>query len=120
LEKEGTLTQMIPGMTRRDEARPVLAKYVLESNPQTVANAFHELFITDLRPELPRITVPVTVLYVVPQEAPMPPDQFEGGLRQMYSTAPRVQLVRIDDSNHYIQIDQPARFVAEVDAFMKR
>ena len=120
LAKEGIMDQMIPTMTRKEEARPLLAKYGRESNRQTIANAFHELFVTDLRPELPKITVPVTVLYVVPQEVPVPPDQFEATLRQMYSAAPRVQLVRIEDSNHYIQIDQPGRFVAEVDAFMKR
>jgi pimeloyl-ACP methyl ester carboxylesterase len=120
LTKEGMLDQMIPTMTRKEEARPLLSTYARDSNRQTIANAFHELFVADLRPELGRITVPMTVLYVVPQEAPMPPAQFESALRQMYSTAPRVNLVRIDDSNHYIQIDQPARFVTEVDAFMKR
>ncbi len=120
LTKEGTLEQMIPTMTRKEEARTLLARYARESHRQTVADAFHELFVTDLGPELPKITAPLTVLYVVPEPAPMPPAQFEAALKQMYAAAPRAHLVRIDESNHYIQIDQPARFVAEVDAFMKR
>jgi pimeloyl-ACP methyl ester carboxylesterase len=41
-------------------------------------------------------------------------------MRQMYSDAPSVTLVRINDSNHYIQLDQPERFVAAVEAFMGR
>ena len=40
-----------------------------------------------------------------------------GGL---YSNAPNVRLVRIDDSRHFIQWDEPARFTAEIDAFMTR
>lgn len=120
LTKDDTLGPMIPTMTRKDSARPALLKYVAESNMKTVANAFHELFVTDLTPELSRIRAPLTVLYVIPPGVPGPTAEFEAGVRQMYSAAPRAHLVRIDESNHYIQIDQPARFVAEVDAFMKR
>jgi len=35
----------------------------------------------------------------------------------MYTNA---RLVRIDESRHFIQWDQPARFAAEVDTFMTR
>ena len=35
-------------------------------------------------------------------------------------SAPSAQLVKIENSNHYIQVDQAPRFVAEVDGFMKR
>ena len=31
-----------------------------------------------------------------------------------------VTVIRIEDSNHYIQLDQPERFVAAVEAFMRR
>lgn len=120
LTNEGMIDQMIPTMTRTESARPLLTKYARDSHRQTVANAFHELFVIDLSAELSRITAPLTVLYVIPEGVPMKPDQFDAAIRQMYSTAPRAQLVRIDNSNHYIQIDQATRFVAEVDAFMKR
>jgi pimeloyl-ACP methyl ester carboxylesterase len=78
------------------------------------------VIVTDLRPELARISVPMTVLYVIPQNAPIAPDQYEAGLRQSFATVKEARLIRIDDSNHFIQIDQPARFVSEVDAFMKQ
>ena len=120
LTKDNTLGPMIPTMTRKDSARPALLKYVVDSNMKTVANAFHELFVTDLTPELSKMTAPLTVLYVIPPGVPGPQEEFEAGVRKMYSTAPRAHLVRIDESNHYIQIDQAARFVSEVDAFMKR
>jgi pimeloyl-ACP methyl ester carboxylesterase len=74
--------------------------------------------VTDLRPELGRITEPVTVLYAVPEGMPVTPEQFDTLMRELYGSITDAQFVRIDDSNHFIQIDQPARFAAEVDAFM--
>lgn len=85
-----------------------------------MANAFHELIVTDLRPELARITVPMAVLYVVPPDVPMSPAEFDAVMRQSYASAANARFTRIPDSNHYIQLDQPAHLVAEVDALMRR
>jgi pimeloyl-ACP methyl ester carboxylesterase len=59
-------------------------------------------------------------LYVQPANVPLPPDQFDAGMRELYVRAPNTQLVRINDSNHFIQLDQPARVITEIDAFMRR
>jgi pimeloyl-ACP methyl ester carboxylesterase len=112
------LTQMVAGMTRSDRMRPVLLNYARSSDRRTVAQAMYEIMLTDLRPELSRITVPLTVLYVIPPNVPLSPEQFSAVMQQIYSNAPNVRLVRIDESSHYIQLDQPARFVAEVERFM--
>jgi pimeloyl-ACP methyl ester carboxylesterase len=114
------LEQMILQMTRTEAARPLLLRYARDSYRPTVANAMHEIMVTDLRPELARITAPMTVLYVVPSTLPIQPDEFERSLRLSFTNAAQARFVRIDSSNHYIQIDQPARFVAEVDAFMRQ
>lgn len=116
----GLLEQMFTGMTRDEAAKAKLAQGVRDSHRPTVGNAFHELILTDLRPEIARIEVPFSVLYVLPPNAPMPPDQFDAAMQKLYANAPTARLTRIDDSNHFIQIDQPTRFVAEVDAFMRR
>ena len=36
-----------------------------------------------------------------------------------YKSMPNVKLVRIDDSRHFIMYDQPAKFDAAVEAFLK-
>jgi pimeloyl-ACP methyl ester carboxylesterase len=118
---DGMLERMVAGMTRRDSMRSVLARYARDSDRRTVANAFHELIVTDLRPELARITVPVAVLYVVPPNVPMSPAEFDAAVRQSYaSAAATARFTRIPDSNHYIQLDQPALLVTEVDALMRQ
>jgi len=114
------LEQMVPSMTRSDSMRPVLLQYARTSHRATMANAFHEIITTDLRPELGRIRVPMTVLYVMPVSIPLSLEEFEKSLRLSWANVPAARLVRIDASNHYIQIDQPGRFVAEVDALMRR
>lgn len=75
--------------------------------------------MTDLRPELGRITAPLTVLYVFPPGTPTSVEEFDAAVRLSFANAPRVRLVRIENSNHYIQIDLPACFLSEVDAFMR-
>lgn len=114
------LDQMIGTMARSEADRQRLLAYADSSDRLTVANAMHELILTDMRPELARIDVPLTVLYVQRANVPMPAAQYDAGMKQMYGNAPDVTLVRINDSNHYIQLDQPERFVAAVDTFMRR
>jgi pimeloyl-ACP methyl ester carboxylesterase len=115
----GMFERMIPGMTSSATMRSALLQYARESYRPTVANAFHELIVTDLRPELARIDVPMTVLYVIPPNLPMSAEQFEAHTRQSYANVARARIVRVENSNHYIQIDQPGRVVAEVDTLMR-
>lgn len=111
--------KMIPAMTFVDSMRPVLLQLVRASDRRMVANAFHEIILTDLRQELPRINVPMSVLYVVPADVPLTPDQFDASMKELFRNAPHARLVRIDNARHFLQYDQPARFIAEVDGFMR-
>ncbi|HEV7242948.1 MAG TPA: alpha/beta hydrolase [Thermoanaerobaculia bacterium] len=117
---QGLLAEMFQTMTLNAKKLPTLTQGARASDKRTVANAFHELIVTDLRPELHRIKAPVTVLYVLPPNVPMPPEQFDTSMAGLYANAPNVHLVRIENSRHFIQWDQPARFVEEVDAFLSR
>lgn len=112
------LEQMVPTMTRSDSARAVLVQYARASHRPTLGNAMHELIVTDLRPELSRITVPVVVLYVNPVGIPLSVEQIDSGMKKSYANAPQTRLIRIDESNHYIMIDQPGRVVAEIRSLM--
>jgi pimeloyl-ACP methyl ester carboxylesterase len=114
------LEQMFSGMTHVPAMRKTLLQGLRDSHKPTVANAMRELIVTDLRPELARITAPVTLLYVQPPNVPIKPAEFDAATRQSWANLPKARLVRIEDSNHFIQMDQPGRFVSEVDAFMRR
>ncbi|HEX6063146.1 MAG TPA: alpha/beta hydrolase [Longimicrobiales bacterium] len=114
------LDQLVGTMARSEANRQKLLQHAKASDRPTVAQAMHELIVTDMRPQLPRVSVPLTVLYVQPTNVRLSPQQFDNVMKQLYGSAPNANLVRIEDSAHYIQLDQPARFVAAVDEFMRR
>ena len=115
-----TIEQMISSMTRSDAARPLLLTHARESDPRVVGNAFHELIVTDLRPDLAHIDVPATVLYVYPPNMPISAEQLDAFYVASFANLPHGQLKKISDSNHFIMIDQPQRFRAEIEIFMAR
>ncbi len=119
-EPTGMLESMFARMTRVEAMRPVLLRYLRDSDRRTVANAFHEAIVTDLRPELARITAPVTALWVFSPNAGLTHEQFDRAVRESYADVPRARVIEIEESNHFIQLDQPARLVAEIEAFMRR
>jgi pimeloyl-ACP methyl ester carboxylesterase len=112
------IEEMIANMTNTESARAGLAQHARDSDRTVVANAFHELIVTDLRPELANIRAPVTVLYVIPPNAPISPEQYVGYLEASYATLPNKRLLRIEDSYHFIMIDQFERFMQEVNGFL--
>lgn len=113
-ERERTINGMINTVSER--AGPLEDSRA--SNPDTISNAFAELIVTDLRPELKAITAPVTVLYVMPSGAPFNDTQLDAMYKAAYSDLPNVQLKRIPKAAHFIMLDAPDAFADEVKAFL--
>ena len=105
-------------MVRTEAARPEIIEHARQSTVGVTANAFHELIVTDLRPELPNIRAPFTVLYVIPPQAPVTPEQYDGFMRASYASVPTARIVKIEESYHFIMIDQFDRFMGEVNTFL--
>jgi pimeloyl-ACP methyl ester carboxylesterase len=118
-QRQARAVETIKGMVSSEAMRPVGVEDSLASDPDVGARAYRELIVTDLRPDLNRIAVPVTVLYVQPKGVPMTPAQFDGAYKGFYAGTKQLQLRRIDDSAHFIMWDQPARFQAELKRFLE-
>ena len=88
------------------------------SDSDVVARATHELALTDLTPELPKIKAPLTVVYASPdpETAATATQNYRAG----YSAKADAKLVRVDDSGHMIMHDQPARFRSVLKDFLSR
>jgi pimeloyl-ACP methyl ester carboxylesterase len=108
----------INSMVRTESARPEIIEHARLSNNGVTANAFHELIVTDLRPELPNIRAPLTVLYVVPPNIPFSAEQYATFMTASYASVPNARIVRIDESYHFIMVDQFDRFMNEVNTFL--
>ncbi|WP_433972176.1 alpha/beta fold hydrolase [Tunturiibacter lichenicola] len=111
-----------PLFTSRLVISPEGAKAVsassIASDRTVFANAMLEDLGTDLRPQLASIKTPMTLLY--PYEAAEgSPTDVAALYTNAYAAKPNLQIIRIDDSRHFIMYDQPAAFDKAVQTFLK-
>ena len=110
----------VSGMVNNAEARPQVLGDTRNSDQQVSSAAYRELILTDLRPELSKITAPTEVVYVKFNDARMTPEITDMIYQTSFANLPGVTLKRIDDAAHFIFLDQPAAFNAELDAFLAK
>jgi len=114
-----TQAQTMGIMTKTEAARPALLDWSMTSARRVVAQVMSEVIVTDARPRLSAITAPVTVLYAYDPSMGRPAEAVDQMYASAYAGLAAAKLKRIDDSYHFIQIDQPAAFATEVSAFLK-
>jgi pimeloyl-ACP methyl ester carboxylesterase len=119
-ERRRTIEAGIATMVMTESRRADPIRHGLASDRNVAARAYHELITTDLRPELGKIRVPVTVLYVKTPNLPLNEAQFDAFYKASYAGLPRAELKRIPNSYHFIMFDQPQRFAEELRGFLKR
>lgn len=86
---------------------------------QVLAQSLYEVMTVDLRPRLPRITAPVTVVYGWSADQASPRGHADSLFRSAYARLPSPAVFeRIEGAEHMVMIDQPRRFLAAVDRFM--
>jgi pimeloyl-ACP methyl ester carboxylesterase len=115
LRTSANLERMIDNVPMRAGA----LEDALNSDPDVVARAYHELMTTDLRPELAAIRVPATVLYVDSRASGMTDRKVDAGYKEAYAGLPDVTLKRIAHSAHFMMWDQPQQFQFAVRAFLE-
>jgi len=108
----------VTGMINTEAERAGPLRDAARSDRAVSSAAFRELIVTDLTPELSHITAPTTVLYVKFNDPRMTDAMVDGIYSVSFRNLPGATLKRIDDSAHFIMLDQPARFEAEVNAFL--
>ncbi|WP_455812748.1 alpha/beta fold hydrolase [Pseudomonas graminis] len=108
----------IARLAKTEAVRPALVAAGIHSDRKTVADAVYELMVTDLRPELSHIKAPIEVVYAYDPLFGVPAASVDTMYRQAYASAPDIHFTRIDDSFHFIMLDQPERFSSAVESFL--
>jgi pimeloyl-ACP methyl ester carboxylesterase len=103
--------------SRTAEAQAAIAA-ASASDHRVVGQVLYDDLITDLRPHLDKITVPVTMLYPWDETSGAPQQVFDTLYTGAFATLPHGKVERVDGSYHFIMIDQPAVFLQKVDAFL--
>jgi len=106
------------GLARDPATRAAMVEWSMASDRQAMAAAIREVMTTDLRPGLPTMTTPVWAVYASDADGGAPAAGADALWGREYAPLPAVQLIRVDDSRHFIMADQPARFTEIVDRFL--
>ena len=101
-------------MSNKPDSMPALKKWGETSDQGTVATMMGELMGSDLRTEIGDLTQDVTVLVPFDPQMGTEKDQVQALYEAQYEAAPNVDIEVIDDSFHFIMLDQPEAFYEAV------
>jgi pimeloyl-ACP methyl ester carboxylesterase len=110
--------QVIAGLVKTEAKRREVLFWTVNSDRHTLTNAMAEDVETDMLPDMPKIETPITVLYAW-DPAQQQQKVADKTFHDAYAKAPHATLVRIDDSAHFIMLDQPQKFDEQVQKFLK-
>ena len=110
--------QIAKGSTRNPEVQTDIVRWSIASDRRAMAAAFRDVMVTDARPGLAAMTLPVTAVYAADVDGGTPPEMAEALWTQEYAAVPGVKLLRVDDSRHFIMADQPERLGDLIDLFL--
>lgn len=100
-------------------AQQQVAGWTTTADSRVVGQAVYEVATTDIRPDLPRIAVPVTLVYPW-SDARFPKDAASTFYRRAYASLPSLRFVDIGNAGHFVMLDRPTAFAAAVQAFLER
>lgn len=104
--------------------RQLLAQMVMQtpgakgSDPQVIAQALTEMGQTNIGPRLGAIRQPMQIIYALPADSEMATAQRQR-YQSAYAHARHAVLSAIGPGGHQIMLDQPAKFAAAVQKFLK-
>ena len=106
--------QFLSAMIIGEEGQKKAADWMAASDQKTVAGCFQWIFMTDLRPELPKITSKTLVI-----AAGMPPGAIpEEICKSQYEGLKGVQMVRDPKSHHFIMLDDQEFLNKQIKGFL--
>ena len=107
-------------MVKDPEGQKLVAASSGASDRAVVVEAMAEDMLTDLRMDVAKVQTPTLVLYEYDPTLQQPdPAAYEASMKSGYAPMPHVTLVRMDGSRHFIMYDQPAKFDAVLEGFLK-
>lgn len=104
------------GMALDPVASKQITQWSMNAEPLVVAQALYEDFLTDMRGDIARISPPVTVLYMAHQQPEIATERYTTD----YSALETARLVPVDRTGHFIMLDRPDAFQAELAKLLDR
>jgi pimeloyl-ACP methyl ester carboxylesterase len=113
-----TIKGDVDGLAVKPESKTKMAGWAAQADPRVTGELLYEDMSTDLRPALPTLALPITV--VVPwTDTPFGQDRTLAFYHRQYDSAPNVRFAPIAESGHFVMLDQPQKFRTELDTFLR-
>jgi pimeloyl-ACP methyl ester carboxylesterase len=117
---DGMLPMMVAGMVNDPAAQAKVLAWTKATDRTVAFDAMYDDLTTDERAAVAKIQTPTLVLYEFDPTMKQPdPVAYEAAIKAAYAPMPHVTLVRMDGSRHFIMYDQPAKFDAALEGFLK-
>ncbi len=106
-------------MSATPQGRALVAKWSDSADHRVSMQVFYDVLTTDIRPELSKIKASVTLLY--PYDSVVGSEEMVTALyTDAYKGLNGLTMKRIDNSRHFIMLDQPDKFADAVTAFLTK
>ena len=99
---------------------PTLGEWSAQSDRATTIAAFKDTLAADFRPELPQVVQPVLVLAAWDAAMGVPKSRIETLYATQYGGLPNGRVRVVENSFHFVMIDQPAAFEAALTEALSR
>lgn len=103
--------QMVASMSLNKEKHSQLAEWITETDRKTFVYGYTDLLKLDLREDLSRIKIPVSILAAT---QPYGKEIVEINYKKQYEKLNSYTLKFAEDSGHFIMYDQPEWFLKEI------
>ncbi len=114
-----TIAQGLHIQTASPEAQARVLAWAQASDRAVFAQAAAEALSGDFRPGLANVSAPVRVLVAHSAITPVPAEALRTMYQAQYAELLRVDIALVNDSRHFIMLDQPAAFETELLAFLE-
>lgn len=112
----------LPTMITAQDKYDLISQWGIQSNPPTVAKAMYEMNVTDLRNEVAKIKVPVTILgaWIGYKNYGVTKEMSEKMYSNQYTLLPNKTIIMSDNAKHFIMYDDPQWFFEQMDQFLNK
>lgn len=108
--------QMAASMSLKEEKHAQLAEWIMMADRETYVYGYTDLLKLDLREEISKITIPVSLLVAT---HPYGKEMAEQTYTQQFKNLKKYDIHYAENSAHYIMFDQPEWFLSQIKSELK-
>lgn len=102
---------MSKGMSLKESAQEKIKDWILESDRKTYVYGYTDYLKLDLREDLNKISIPVTIIAAT---EPYGEEMVKQTYKSQYANLKDYSFILAEDSGHFIMLDKPKWFLAQI------